>query len=320
MTSPLKSYSSQTTLTGLIREAHYLFSSHLRGAEGRVASVVRTLEELEELLRSRFGVIVRGLDVLDIGPGQFLLQMIYFARNNRVVGIDLDVIARGLHPFAYLEMFRVNGTRRTVKTIVRKMIGIDRHLRKEMKRRLNLNVLPKLDVRQMDACRMSFPDKSFDLVHSRSVFHHLPDPDAAISNVGRILRPSGIAYLTFQLFTSENGSLDPRIFTQKRAEVGLWPHLRLSSGTQIFPNAFVNKIRLAEWQKLFDRRMPGAQFFYNRNRRSGVEQDALRLKGDGELGEYSVEELLIDEVVVLWRKPSSGLAAGSRGERLTQDV
>jgi hypothetical protein len=68
-------------------------------------------------------------------------------------------------------------------------------------------------------------------------------------------------------------------------------------------NAFVNKLRLAEWQRLFDRRMPRAEYIFNRNSRPGAEQDVEGLKNNSELAEYSMEELLIDEVIVLWKKP-----------------
>jgi SAM-dependent methyltransferase len=233
-----------------------------------------------------------------------LVHMVYFARDNRVVGIDLDVIARGFNPFPYAEMLRFNGTRRTLKTLVRKLVGIDRRYVKQIKRQLNLESLPKLKIQRMDACGMTFPDESFDFVHSRSVFHHLPSPEAALNHVARILRPGGIAYLSFHLFTSENGSLDPRIFTEKRAGVRLWPHLRLSPQKQVTSNAFVNKLRLADWQGLFNRRMPEAEYILNRNSRPNAEQDAEALKNNGELAEYTMEELLTDEVIVLWRKPS----------------
>ena len=64
----------------------------------------------------------------------------------------------------------------------------------------------------MDVSRMTFPDSSFDFVFSYSVFHHLPNPAQAFREVARVLRAGGVAYISFQLFTSATGCLDPRYF------------------------------------------------------------------------------------------------------------
>lgn len=52
-------------------------------------------------------------------------------------------------------------------------------------------------VREMDATRLLFPDATFDLVFSFNVFEHLPDPAATFAEVVRVLRPGGIAYISF---------------------------------------------------------------------------------------------------------------------------
>lgn len=52
-------------------------------------------------------------------------------------------------------------------------------------------------VHEMDATRLLFPDASFDLVCTFNVFEHLPDPAATFAEVVRVLRPGGIAYISF---------------------------------------------------------------------------------------------------------------------------
>lgn len=42
-----------------------------------------------------------------------------------------------------------------------------------------------------DARVLSFPDRSFDLIFSINVFHHLKEPEAALGEMARLLRPSG---------------------------------------------------------------------------------------------------------------------------------
>lgn len=300
--SNMKTYSAQSKLSALYREALCLRSTHKRQAQERVAGHIEVLRELEALIWKQYGVTLRNKDVLDIGPGQFLMHMIYFARQNRVKGIDLDVIPHGFNPLPYLQMLRHNGPRRTLKTIGRKVMGIDGRYAKELKRQLGMERIPNLDVRRMDAMNITFPDSSFDFVHSRSVFHHIPEPDVAMRQVARILRPGGVALLSFHLYTSENGCLDPRIFTERRAEVGQWVHLRPSMAGTYTPNAYVNKLRMTKWRELFAKEMPGVEYVLHRNKRANVEEDARSLQNKGELADYNMEELLTDEVIVLWRK------------------
>jgi SAM-dependent methyltransferase len=52
-------------------------------------------------------------------------------------------------------------------------------------------------VHEMDATQLLFPDASFDLVCTFNVFEHLPDPAATFAEIVRVLRPGGIAYISF---------------------------------------------------------------------------------------------------------------------------
>ncbi|UCF91249.1 MAG: class I SAM-dependent methyltransferase [Desulfobacterales bacterium] len=47
----------------------------------------------------------------------------------------------------------------------------------------------RLRFRVADAARLTFADGSFDLVLSQNVFHHIPDWEAAVQEVTRVLRP-----------------------------------------------------------------------------------------------------------------------------------
>jgi 2-polyprenyl-3-methyl-5-hydroxy-6-metoxy-1,4-benzoquinol methylase len=53
----------------------------------------------------------------------------------------------------------------------------------------------KIDFRLGNAERLDFPDESFDAVYSFGVLHHTPDIEQAVSEVRRVLRPGGTAYV-----------------------------------------------------------------------------------------------------------------------------
>jgi SAM-dependent methyltransferase len=52
------------------------------------------------------------------------------------------------------------------------------------------------DVKQGDALNLPFPDGEFDRVVAAEVLEHIPDDDAAIAELGRVLRPGGSIAVT----------------------------------------------------------------------------------------------------------------------------
>ena len=54
----------------------------------------------------------------------------------------------------------------------------------------------QVDGRVADAMALPFAEDSFDLVVAMHVLHHVPDPDRAIREMRRVLRPSGLAVVT----------------------------------------------------------------------------------------------------------------------------
>jgi SAM-dependent methyltransferase len=304
----MRSYSSESRgFIGFLREAASLYRLHSKDISERVRVRIEDARRVDACVRERFGLELRDLDLLEIGPGQFLMQLTYFAIRNRVVGVDRDVIVRGFKPLGYAAMLKTNGARRTVKTIGRKLMGIDRGYAFQLLRQLNLKRLPDLTVYPMDVCEMSFPRNSFDFVYSRSVFQHLPDPTAALDGIARALRPGGVAYISIHPFTSQTGCLDPRIYTDRRHEVQGWPHLRSHLQHTIEkPNVYLSKLRLEDWRRLFASKMPGAEYILGPSDNSSLEA-AKRLQSQGQLLEYLLEELLTGEFVAVWKKPTGSL-------------
>jgi len=269
--------------------------------------VIARADQIEALVADRFGVKLEGLRILDIGAGQRLLQMKYFSQKNEVVGIDRDVVIQGLDLRGYLHMFRTNGLKRAVKTAGRKVLRIDSSQSRELGRMLGVERFPTLEVHQMDAAKLRFADDSFEFVYSLAVLPHLEQPENAIAEIARVLASGGIANVDFILYTSRTGSHDIRLLGGRAAELPIWAHLRPQHETLVQPSAYLNKLRLGDWKRLFSELMPGSEVA-TETAEEWVETEARRLKEEGDLADYSLEELITTKVVVLWQKPASAEA------------
>ena len=104
-----------------------------------------------------FPRVFAGKTVLDIGAGECLLTFAIAEAGNVKQVVALELI---------------------------------RH-RMQAARRVNL---PALRLVCGDCFRLPFEDRSLDIVVGNGVLHHLPDEDAAIREIGRVLKPGGAYY------------------------------------------------------------------------------------------------------------------------------
>jgi ubiquinone/menaquinone biosynthesis C-methylase UbiE len=62
--------------------------------------------------------------------------------------------------------------------------------------------LHNVKLAQADLVHLPYSDQTFDLVACLSVIEHMPDPDAALKEMARVLRPNGVLILGYPLENS----------------------------------------------------------------------------------------------------------------------
>ena len=302
----MPSYSSAThSLSGRFREASALYRIRTLNACATVNKLAEEAEAFESIIVRLRGTPLDGRSILEVGPGHFLVQAYYFARKNDVTTIDTDVIPMGMNPSAYLSMLVRNGLQRSAKTIIRKAMGIDARHRKCLKARLRISALPTVRLLVGNVCSMEFPDNSFDVVLCRSVLHHISNPSAALGEMARVLRPGGVVITNFHLYSSHNGSLDPRVMSGDYDDTLLWGHLRSSMAANFRGNSFLNRLKLDSWRALLSSVWPGCKIETERSSRAGIVESAKAMIDSGSISDYGIEELMTHTVLAFWQKPSN---------------
>ena len=146
----------------------------MRKAYGRWAPIYDTI--YDKLTEPAAREAVRAVEacgprILEVGVGTGL-SLGYYSPASEVRGIDLseDMLARARDKVA----------------------------------RRGLRHVKSLDV--MDACHLSFPDESFDAVTAQFLITLVPDPEGALDEMARVLRPGGEIVLVNH-FGQERGAL-----------------------------------------------------------------------------------------------------------------
>jgi len=298
-----RSYTS-AHLTALERfqEARTLYERYRQRAEQECDTVVRECETARLKIEKLLGRQLIALNLLDVGPGPFLAYSNYFAVDNDVTAIDSDAVPVGLSPLPYLQMLWYNGAWRTAKTVGRKILGIDRTQRKELRKRMGTRKPHRVHVLQGDICNSGIAGGSFDVVYCRSVMQHIIEPERALTEMARLLRPGGVLYVSLHLYTSHNGARPFAPGNANHAEDLFWAHLRPNVEGAEGSTAVLNRLRLSEWKSLFTRICPGHSLEIIESSDPRAKTLAEKLVASGELPGYTSQELVAHELVLTWRK------------------
>ena len=229
-----------------------ILRSHRSGEFSNAPGSVRQYRALRGYLEQYAGVPLKGARVLDMGCGQTAtMSLLFRAEGAHVTGIDIEVPTLRMGPGTFAEVWRRNGAERAFKSLARHLL-FDGQFFHELAQELGRPVpIDGLDLRIMDATHMEFEDSTFDFVHSMAVFEHIDDVPGAVRELNRVLKPGGIAVITPHLFASLSGGhnlewLRPDERGSDRVEP--WDHLR---GNRHPANAFMNKLKLSEYQAAF---------------------------------------------------------------------
>lgn len=115
--------------------------------------------------------------------------------------------------------------------LVREVVGVDvvPELLAEARRRAPANV----SFAEGDACRLSFPDGTFDLAATARTLHHIARPELVVAELARVVRPGGHVLLIDQL-----APVDPLA----AIELDRFERVRDETHTRLLPDVDVRQL------------------------------------------------------------------------------
>jgi len=262
----------------------------------------------DEMRRRLAGYVgeLAGLRVLDVGCGKSMwLTLLLQSAGAQVTGIDTEAVTalRGLRK--YNSIVKNNGVERALRTVAWDIL-FARPYYKHLEEACGFPLLFEgLDVRRMSAQELDFDDDTFDLVVSHEVFEHLPDLDATVESIQRVMKPTGITYIYTHNYASISGGhhIAWKYPDSEPSEtVPPWDHLRENR----FPDipSWLNRLRERDYREAFGKSFDIAEWLHTT--REG--EKLLTPDIQAELAEFSADELLTKGFVTIARPRKVGAA------------
>lgn len=293
----------KTSTTGYQRSRIYAYAQLLkyfrRDAEVAEHDYRNVFVNAKEVFEQNAERSIEGARILEVGCGhRYAVTLLFHSLGADVTGIDTDVVSPRLTPAVMLKVIKQNGLERLVKTIGRRLL-FDRGYYRVISREAGVPLKFDMDLRCMSACELEFPDCSFDYVCSNAVFEHIDDPEKAVKELHRVLKPGGIANIEIHLYPSISGGhnlewCDPDHNPSKT--VSPWDHLRQS----VHPtHVYLNKWRDGQYFDVLDRYFTILDARYQYEGRQLLTPEIAE-----ELPDYTEDELLKRCVRYVLRKES----------------
>jgi SAM-dependent methyltransferase len=240
---------------------------------------------------------LRGKTILDIGCGRYYPYTLLFHNSgNDVVGVDIIYIGAGSRLLErYWRTLRANGFASLVRDLLYGVMGKNKKYYTVMKSLAGFNLgAGDIDIRRMDAEKLDFPDGTFDLVVSNATFEHIHNVPRAVSELARVMKKGGVAYIGINLFTSLAGGHCYDYANPQKVKP--WGHLRDRGHTA---PVYLNKLRENEFVRMFGEKLEVLEV---KDIGVGEGKEFLTPKVKAELSEYSESELLKRDIIIIARK------------------
>jgi SAM-dependent methyltransferase len=288
----------QRNLTAAFKEYVLLYKSLKRLSADADRQAQRVVEDYEKLA-TLIGRDLAECDLLEVGVGQMPLRLVYLtAKTRSAVGLDLDVIAVRYSPAEFIKMTKCNGLTRTLRTFGRRWLNLDNNLVRAFCARMGLSRFPDLSIVQGDICAgTQLQASSFDVIVSTNVFEHLANPVQAVAEMSRLLRPRGVLLVSTCHWGQSNAIHDLEVMYGRKP--ARWAHLRPSLKHEVKQHAYVNDLRIKDWEALFSRHFDETTVVgVPPPDTSAVRRELELARGLGELEGFSDEELLCESCIV----------------------
>jgi len=129
---------------------------------------------VKEIIEKNIGRLTPETRILEIGCGQrFARTMLFHSEGVKITGIDLDFVDTSFSIGSMVNIWRINGFERFIKTIVRHFFYDRKYytvIEQEYGKPLKWS---DLDVRRMSAYNLDFASNYFDFIFSNAVFEHI---------------------------------------------------------------------------------------------------------------------------------------------------
>ena len=240
------------------------------------------------------------MNVLDIGCGiRAPTSILFNSLGAKVVGIDVEVLTRGVNSAKYQRVLKTQGFKRLLLRLSADLY-YDRIYYRELQKRADFPLdFRNVEFVEIDASQAAFKE-AFDLIVSNAAFEHMKNLDATLEKMKAAMKQNALAHIEIHLFPSLTGGHNVLWSNPDTQEVVLgrvppWDHIR----EQRFPIDFsLNKLRESDYYKLFSKHFEILSWITEYTE----PEHYLTPEIKSELSEYSQEELLKRAIVVIARK------------------